>query len=419
MISIIFKLLDILNYKSILHNYKLFISSLNDKNIALISCEKFSHEINNLLKEKQIKLFNKKVMHDLYELSNDFVAYYKKVFKIKDTDYLTDTFSIKVSIVIPTYNVEHYIESTIKCLLNQTFLHYEVIFVDDCSSDRTTSIISSNIKNLKNFTLILNNKNLGAGACRNIGLNRAHGKYIMFLDADDLFEPILIEKAYTRISSQDADICVFNINQFNSNKQIKCFSPSNCFVTKNFPIKEPFLPSQFNLYVFNTFQNWTWNKIFNTNFIRKNNISFQEIQKTNDLLFVSKALVLASRIVTLNEILVHYRKGNPNSIQANNDEAPLCFLQAFDALEFFLKEKGLYERYKISFLNKKIDAIVYNLFSVRTYASFSQIYLCVKGCNYNCYTLDSIYNINNYKKFLNIFKMNLADFTSFYKLHLK
>lgn len=417
MLSIIFKILDILNYKSLLHNYKLFISSLNDRNSALISCEKFSHDINNVLKKKKLKLFNKKVMHDLNEISNDFVAYYKNVFKITDANSLSDTFSIKISIIIPTYNVEHYIESTIKCLLNQTFLHYEVIFIDDCSSDKTVSIISSKIKNLKNFTLILNNKNIGAGACRNIGLNRARGKYLIFLDADDLFEPILIEKAYARISSQDADICVFNINQFNSNERIKCFSPSNCFVTKNFPIKEPFSPSQFNLYVFNTFQNWTWNKIFNTNFIKKNYIYFQEIQKTNDLLFVSKALVLASRIVTLNEILVHYRKGNPSSIQANNDDAPLCFLQAFDALESFLKEKKLYEKYKISFLNKKIDAIVYNLFSVRTYASFSQIYLCVKGNNY--YMLDSIYNINNYKKFSNIFTMSMTDFISFYKIHLE
>ena len=84
--------------------------------------------------------------------------------------------------------------------------------------------------------------------------------------------------------------------------------------------------------------NWAWNKCFSADFIRKNNIAFQDISKTNDFYFVAKAMLLAERITTLSKTLVHYRKNTGVSTQDTNDLDPCAFLDAFRQVENFMKE---------------------------------------------------------------------------------
>ncbi len=99
-----------------------------------------------------------------------------------------------VSIITPTFNSEKFISETIKSVQNQTYTNWEMIIVDDGSSDKTVDIVSERIKTDKRIKLFQLEKNSGAGIARNTALLKAIGKYIAFLDADDLWKPQKLEK---------------------------------------------------------------------------------------------------------------------------------------------------------------------------------------------------------------------------------
>ena len=98
-----------------------------------------------------------------------------------------------VSIIVPVYNVEAFIEETIKSVLNQTYKKWELILVNDKSNDKSADIISENYLQ-DNIRLINLEKNSGAAIARNVGIEEAKGKYIAFLDADDLWQKEKLEK---------------------------------------------------------------------------------------------------------------------------------------------------------------------------------------------------------------------------------
>ena len=99
-----------------------------------------------------------------------------------------------VSIITPSFNSEKFIAETIESVQNQTHQNWEMIIVDDCSTDNTVSIIKEFVINDERICLFQMDKNSGAGIARNLALSKAKGDYIAFLDADDLWKPLKLEK---------------------------------------------------------------------------------------------------------------------------------------------------------------------------------------------------------------------------------
>ncbi len=112
-----------------------------------------------------------------------------------------------VSIIVPSFNKEKYISETIESVISQTYLNWEMLIVDDVSNDKTVEIISSYRLNDKRIHLHVNPENKGANYSRNFGLKQALGKYIIFLDADDLLSANCIENS-------SFDFCVFTMQIF-------------------------------------------------------------------------------------------------------------------------------------------------------------------------------------------------------------
>lgn len=100
----------------------------------------------------------------------------------------------KVSIIMPNYNCEKFLGETITSVLNQTYQNWELLVVDDCSSDNSVEVISSFCNNDERIKLFVNEKNSGAAASRNWAMREATGKWIAFLDSDDLWLPEKLEK---------------------------------------------------------------------------------------------------------------------------------------------------------------------------------------------------------------------------------
>lgn len=112
-----------------------------------------------------------------------------------------------VSVIIPTFNVEKYIERTINCVLSQTYKQIEIVVIDDCSSDKTKEIMLDLAKKHSNVVFAVQDENKGAAEARNKGLLMAKGQYIAFLDSDDLWEPSKIEHQIGVMINNDCAFC--------------------------------------------------------------------------------------------------------------------------------------------------------------------------------------------------------------------
>ena len=179
-----------------------------------------------------------------------------------------------ISIVVPVYNVEKYVEESLKSLLNQTYKNIEVICVDDGSSDSSLNILK-NIAESDGRVKIIEQKNAGAGAARNNGINHSNGKYIYFFDSDDVAAKNLLEKAYNRAMETDADIVAFNGYTFTnddiSTKKLKKEYNSNIIKDKN----EIFSYKTHCDCILSIVNVVPWNKLIKAELIKKNNLKFE------------------------------------------------------------------------------------------------------------------------------------------------
>ena len=115
-----------------------------------------------------------------------------------------------ISVIVPVYNVENFIQKSIKSLINQTFKDFEVLVVDDGSTDKSIAIAKKTVNNDKRF-IFLEKENGGLSDARNFGIEKAKGKYLAFLDSDDFFDKTYLEQMYMKIIKEDADICICDI----------------------------------------------------------------------------------------------------------------------------------------------------------------------------------------------------------------
>jgi len=132
----------------------------------------------------------------------------------------------RVSIVIPCYNNGYLLSKMIDCVLRQTYTDWELIVVDDCSTDNTQNIVNEYVKTDKRIKLLIRDREpKGAQTCRNIGMNNAVGKFIVIFDADDLISNTCIEKRVTFMkNNQGVDYASFPARSFTDEKHLPAFS---------------------------------------------------------------------------------------------------------------------------------------------------------------------------------------------------
>ncbi|MCM1157294.1 MAG: glycosyltransferase [Bacteroidales bacterium] len=264
-----------------------------------------------------------------------------------------------VSVIVPVYNAEKYLRECVESIIGQTLQNIEIIFVDDGSVDGSLAILKEYAEKDGRIRVV-NGSHGGGGAARNIGIEAASGEYLSFFDSDDVMEPELLEKTYYQCKKTDADVGVFSVRFWH--EATGAVTDEVCGLrVENLPPEEVFSYRDMPKYIFNSFHNWPWNKMFKHSFVKEHKLRFQEIKRTNDLLFTTKALIFAERITTVQEYLTKYRVRLTESCQASNGAAPFDFYQAFFALKEFLTEEGIYEEVRQSFVNHALDGCIANL----------------------------------------------------------
>lgn len=266
----------------------------------------------------------------------------------------------KISIIIPVYNSEEYLEECLDSVVAQTIQDVEIICINDGSSDHSLKILNEYKKKDKRIQVITQ-ENAGAGAARNHGLRLAKGKYLSFLDADDFFERDMLEKAYKKIEEYQADFVVYESDQYYMDKKEFIKNPLT-LRKKDIPPYSPFTHRELTDNVFKTFVGWAWDKLYRHEFVKQHNLWFQEQRTSNDLLFVFSALVLAKRIAVVEyKILAHQRRGETNSLSVTREKSWHCFYDALIALKKRLIEEDIYWELEQDYINYALHFSLWNL----------------------------------------------------------
>lgn len=266
---------------------------------------------------------------------------------------------VDVSVIIPVYNAAKHLEECIRSVCAQTLKNIEIICVNDSSTDDSLGILQQLAKEDSRI-VVLTQENAGAGAARNHGLSKAKGKYLSFLDADDFFEPQMLEKAFVKAEEDQAELVIFKADFYN--EKLHTFSPCVYGVRESMlPAHRPFAGVEIEKDIFKTVVGWAWDKLFLADFVRENNLRFQEQRTSNDLLFVFSALAKAKRISTLPDRLAHQRRHAGGTLSVTREQSWTCFYDALLALRKQLKDWGLYERFEQDYINYALHFSLWNL----------------------------------------------------------
>lgn len=249
-----------------------------------------------------------------------------------------------VSIIIPAYNVEKYIERCIRSAMNQTLKNIEIIVINDGSKDKTQKIIES-LQVEDNRIKLVNKKNGGLSSARNRGIIEAKGEYIQHLDGDDWIEKETCEELYKLAKKEDLDIVISDFyKDYDNGKLVKIKSfkfEENIILNSNICLKE-LSENNINVNI--------WMKFIKKEIYIKNNIQHLEgINLGEDLVTTPKLIGVSNRIMKKNKAYYHYIY-NPKSITNNKfsqkiGEIFICF----DELEKFFKDRKI-ENYQLKIL---------------------------------------------------------------------
>lgn len=205
---------------------------------------------------------------------------------------------IEISVIIPAYNAKKYIMRTIDSILRQTFEDFEVIIIDDVSTDGTFDYVISNYQTEKRVRIFQHINNSGQGVARNTGLKHAKGKYIFFLDSDDWIEDDTLNKLYTVAEKESADIVSCGLRVVYEDGKIAPSYSTKFDVTGIVPALEKLLEGKSAAMA-------CWNKLYKKELLERNNIQFPPIY-FEDLVFAVKAICACERFISIPDELCNY-----------------------------------------------------------------------------------------------------------------
>lgn len=269
-----------------------------------------------------------------------------------------DTPSVLLSVVSPVYNGSAYLTPFLQSVLNQSFSDFELIMVDDGSTDDSVQIIQTYQEKDARIHLIRQNHQ-GAGSARNIGLSHVKGQYIIFLDSDDWFNEDFFKIMLNRITKDQSDVAVcefFIYNQQTGEKQVSAIAE-----TGNRKIERTDL-------VFDLFSPNPWTKIYRTALLKENHLVFQDIPSCNDWSFAFASLACANKISVIHEQLVNYRTQTNTSISSYRYKRTKDIVRAIKQLKVELKSRDLYSQYQAGFARKSVNHLVYEAFTGRCWS---------------------------------------------------
>lgn len=234
----------------------------------------------------------------------------------------------KLSVIVPAYNAEKYLERCLNSLLDQTYSNIEIIVVNDGSKDKTKEILDEYSKKYSNI-LALHQENKGVSEARNNGLKMATGNYIGFLDCDDYIKPEMYEKLMSKIIQDDYDLVACDTTAVYPDKEI--------LISSNIADNQNVSKLLIDAYAV------IWNKVYKKSLI--DGIYFKKDVWYEDILYLYQVYTRVQKVGSINEAL-HYYMQNENSITYTYNDKLYDVITNMDQIVTYYKEEGIFDKYK-------------------------------------------------------------------------
>ena len=244
----------------------------------------------------------------------------------------------KLSIIVPVYGVEKYIDKCLNSLVKQSLKEIEIIVVNDGTKDNSQKIIDKYVKKYPDKIKSYIKENGGLGSARNYGLKKATGEYIGYVDSDDFVEKDMYKKLYNKAKENNYDIVVcgnYNVSEDYQNKNIDAFI------------------NNYNTDLENIFfgKMAVWNKIYKRDILIKNKLEFKEKVWYEDLAFTLKAIMNSNTFAFIDEPLYDYLIREGSTMNNSNVKRNLEILEAFNDILSYIQHNKKEEYFsKIEFL---------------------------------------------------------------------
>lgn len=247
-----------------------------------------------------------------------------------------------VSIVMPVYNAEKYLPQSLSSILEQSYSDIELICVDDGSTDSSLKLLEEYAKKDSRMKII-QQQNQYAGVARNRGMESASGKYLMFLDADDIFEKNMISDLVKISEKKNPDVIMFGYYRFT--KSLK----TRRYTKVRYKSKNMISPQEISDSIFQIAFGVPWNKFFNTEFVKNTGLKFQDLKNNNDEFFCKMVVLEAERILFMDKAYVNYRIANKDSLQGSVNSSSRNFAKALAAMYTEMEQRGKLDMYGSSY----------------------------------------------------------------------
>ena len=286
---------------------------------------------------------------------------------------------VKISIIMPLYNAAKYLKECLISIKNQTFIDFELICVNDASTDDTMEILEEFQKEGNFIEILSNSERCGAAVSRNRGMKAAKGKYLSFLDGDDIFDEKMLEEAYAAMEKHELDVVTFEYIHTDSENIYEKQSVSRSPEYRERYCKMPFCMKDYMPDEILKVATGPCNKLYRREFVESNKLEFQTLSCSNDVYFVNMAVMLANRMMFMDNgsVMIYARDhSEPNRISYNRD--PMCTFLAMEKLQEEL-------------INRKQFAKLYQHFYYKAFFSIK-------------WSLEKTKNIDDARKFYNFLK---------------
>lgn len=269
----------------------------------------------------------------------------------------------KVSVIMPVYNAEQTLSRSLDALCAQTYSDFEVLCVNDGSKDSSLKILKDYHKKDSRIK-VLSQRNSGPGKARNYAISKSTGKYLMFCDADDWYEPQMIEQMVKTIEEQNVDIvmCDCMVHDLSDCKVHSKYDLAwHRLRIKGYVDLDSKIKDSINCVI--------WNKIFRKDLIKKNHIIYPKKYEHDDAMFFWKYIFASSTYYGLDKKLYNYVAGNPNSISGKYRTKVITphmfdFILSMQDLYKFIRDTNFDNDYREYFRhNYSTIKIFYNLLS--------------------------------------------------------
>ncbi len=264
----------------------------------------------------------------------------------------------KISVIIPVWNAEKFLEQTINSVLNQTYKNVEIVCVNDGSTDGSLEILKRMQKNCSMEFVIVNQENQGGSSARNTGLDVATGDYIAFLDNDDIYHPQYLEILYYKLKENNCDVSVCKNTLFCDDS----FSFDKLYDVKNIKTKRIYNSPFFQKFVMkDDIPMLMWLKLAKKEVY--NNVRFSlKLPAINDILLNMEVLYNSKRCITINEKLIAWR------YRATSQTHIKLSAKKLDEFYYLIEElNNFYNTHKMNiiervFIKRLISKKVYQVF---------------------------------------------------------